>query len=380
MKNYIPTIINEFAITGTLKTYQPFGNGHLHDTYKVQVQGGTTGREEVYIVQRINHFAFRNPVQLMENISRVTTHIRKKLSHLPPNELERRVLSIVSTKQGEQVFLDETGNYWRLFAFIPGSCSYDIILDQRLLFQAAYMLGDFLKMLADLPGPPLYDTIPDFHNGARRLQAFLDVVKVDACNRAQAARTEIDFVYQQAALLSLVSELVQQGEIPLRPTHNDTKVNNVLLDEHTGEGLCVIDLDTTMPGVSMYDFGDLARTTLSTRDEDETDLSTVFVEMPRFKTILQGFLAGAGDSLSETEKHYLLFSTKFMPLIIGLRFLTDFLQGDVYFKIHRQGHNLDRCKRQFKLVQSIIEKEAEMHDILNSTIQNGIIPPAVVLP
>ncbi len=377
MKADIASIIREFQVRGTFLDAKPFGNGHLHDTYKVEVQ--STGQLVAYILQRINSYAFRNPQQLMENINRITAHILGKLqrSGFTPAEIARRVLNVIHTHQGGGYFTDREGNYWRMFTFIAHTRSYDIIHDPHRLFQAAFMFGGFLRMLEDLPSPALFDSIPDFHNGTKRLAVFLEAVHADTTNRAQAAKREIDFVLGQISLFDVVPRLVEQGKIPLRPTHNDTKVNNVLLDETTGQGMCVIDLDTTMSGVSLYDFGDLARTTLSIQKEDEQDLSTVFAEIPRFKIILEGFLTGAGDSLSVIEKDYLVFSTKFMPMIIGLRFLTDYLLGDVYFKIHRPEHNLDRCKRQFKMVQSIIEREEEMLRVTEQCIITtcGIVPP-----
>jgi aminoglycoside phosphotransferase (APT) family kinase protein len=319
-----------------------------------------------YIFQRINHFAFRNPSELMENIVRVTRFIGQKLAaqDLTKTDISRRVLTVILTQEGGSFYRDTEGNYWRAYRFIRGARTYDVpgSLDQA--FQVAYMFGQFLELLQDFPGPPLYETIPDFHNGPKRLKDFQEALASDLYNRAKTAKAEIDFLLAHASLFDVIPALVQKNEIPIRVTHNDPKVNNVMLDDVTGKGVCVIDLDTVMNGVSLYDFGDLARSTLSSTDESERNLSKVFVEIPRFETILKGFFAGVGESLTQTARDYLVFSSKLMTLLIGMRFLTDYLQGDVYFKVHRQGHNLDRCRRQFKLVQSILKHEKQLNAIV----------------
>jgi Phosphotransferase enzyme family len=365
---HIEAIIKEFAIVGKLHEARPYGNGHLHDTFLVSMQpeANEDNKPEQYILQRINHSAFHNPPALMENIIRITNHIRLKLRDKFPSqqELSRRVLHVIFSREGNGFYLDHIGNYWRVYSFVSGTRSYDTIKDPAQLFQVSYMFGQFLHLLADLPSPPLHEGIADFHHGPKRLAAFRTALTTDTCNRAREAATEIQFLERHAAIFDKIPALVKQGDIPLRPTHNDTKVNNVLLDNVSGEGVCVIDLDTAMTGVSLYDFGDLVRTTLSNKDEDETDLSGVFADIPRFEVILKGFLAGCGPSLNQMEVDNLILGSKFMTLLIGMRFLTDFLQGDPYFKIHRENQNLDRCRRQFKLVQSILEHEEEMQAIV----------------
>ena len=365
----ISSIMQQFQVEGQFLWAEPYGSGHLHDTFRVAMTLAENKREPhlFYILQKINHSAFGNPPQLMDNIVRITSHIRKKLEavHISPDELKRRVLTVVHSKEGQYFFKDGSGCYWRVYDFVPDTCSYDSILEPEKLYQAAYKFGEFLEQLNDLPHPPLHEAIAHFHDGLHRFDVFRKAVSDDVCHRVKEAKEDIDLVFELGSYFDVIPGLVKRGEIPLRPTHCDTKVNNVLLDKKTGEGMCVIDLDTTMMGVSLYDFGDLARTSLSTMAEDEPDLSRVEVEIPRYKIILDGFLAGAGSSLNKKEKEYLLFGAKLMTLLIGMRFLTDHLHGDTYFKIHRPAHNLDRSRRQFKLLRSIIEKEDQLTEILD---------------
>lgn len=360
----IESIVKHFRVKGEFLDARSYGTGHLHDTLLVNMLDNQ--RSVPYIFQRINHFAFRNPSELMENIVRVTRFIRQKLEaqNLTKSEISRRVLTVILTREGGAFYRDTEVNYWRAYIFIKGAQTYDVLDSLDQAYQVAYMFGQFLALLQDFPGPPLHETIPDFHNGPKRLKDFQDELASDLHNRAKTAKPEIDIILAHASLFDVIPALVKTNEIPIRVTHNDPKVNNVMLDDATGQGVCVIDLDTVMNGVSLYDFGDLARSILSSTDEDERNLSKVFVEIPRFETILKGFFAGVGESLTQTERDYLVFSSKLMTLLIGMRFLTDYLRGDVYFKVHRQGHNLDRCRRQFKLVQSILEHEKQLNAIV----------------
>jgi hypothetical protein len=359
----VETIVKQFRIEGKFLDARPYGTGHLHDTLLVNM---IDNQQNVpYIFQRINHFAFRNPPGLMENILRVTGFIRQKLEaqHLTKSDISRRVLTVILTRDGAAFYRDPGGNYWRAYIFIKGAHTYDKLDSLDQAYQVAYMFGQFLALLQDFPDPPLHETIPDFHNGPKRFRDFQEALASDLHNLAKTAKAEIDFLLAHESMFDVIPALVQKNEIPIRVTHNDPKVNNVMLDDATGKGVCVIDLDTVMNGVSLFDFGDLARSTLSSTDEDERNLTKVFVEIPRFETILKGFFAGVGESLTQTEQDYLVLSSKLMTLLIGVRFLTDYLRGDVYFKIHRQGHNLDRCRRQFKLAQSILEHEEEMMEL-----------------
>jgi len=357
----IETIVKQFQVDGDFLDARPYGTGHLHDTLLVNMIDNQL--PVPYIFQRINHFAFRNPSVLMENIVRVTGFIRQKFEaqQMTKDDISRRVLTVILTRDGAAFYRDTKSNYWRAYIFIKGAQTYDKLDSLDQAYQVSYMFGQFLALLQDFPGPPLHETIPGFHNGPKRFRDFQEALASDRHNRAKTAKAEIDFLLAHASMFDVIPALVQKNEIPIRVTHNDPKVNNVMLDDVSGTGVCVIDLDTVMNGVSLFDFGDLARSGLSSAAEDERDLSKVSIEIPRFETILKGFLAGVGESLTQTEQDYLVFSSKLMTLLIGMRFLTDYLQGDVYFKIHRPGQNLDRCRRQFKLVQSILEHEEQMN-------------------
>jgi len=364
----VQSVVDQFQVNGEFLRAQSHGTGHINDTYVVYLLRG--GIEVPYIFQRINHTVFPNPPLVMENIVRVTRHIRQKLEARSKNteNISRHVLTVIFTHEGLSYYRDSEGNYWRAYIFIDRARSYDTLQSMDQVFQVARMFGQFQEMLHDFPEPPLHETIPGFHNGGKRLNDFQEALEADPANRAKMAAPEIDFVMTHASLFNVLPDLVKTGKIPIRVTHNDTKINNVLLEDSTGEGVCVIDLDTVMPGLLLYDFGDLARTTLSPTDEDEQDLAKISVEIPRFEAILNGFLSAAGNILTHTEWDFLVFSTKMMTQMIGMRFLTDYLSGDVYFKICRRDHNLDRCRAQFRLVQSIMEHEEEMNTIIKRFI------------
>jgi len=340
----------------------PYGSGHINDTFAVDC--GSIAGNRRYLLQRINHAVFRKPPELMDNIGRVTGHIRKKLESSKEKDIDRKVLRLIPTMDGGNYHREDDGNYWRCYVFIENAKTYDVLNNLKQAYEAARAFGTFQKMLVDLPKPVLYETIPDFHNGPKRFEAFQRAVQADACNRAKAAKEEIDFLQANGWVFDVFPKLIEQGKLPIRITHNDTKINNVMIDDRTDEGICVVDLDTVMPGLALYDFGDIMRTTLSSAAEDERDLSRVFMEMPRFEAILKGYLSAAGAFLNKTEKEHLVFGGEMITLVIGTRFLTDFLSGDTYFKIHREGHNLDRCRTQFKLVRSITEQQEEMLNLV----------------
>jgi thiamine kinase-like enzyme len=297
----------------------------------------------------------------MDNIVRVTRHIFSKLEPVTSkDEIYRNVLTVIPTRDGGTYHKDAEGNYWRTYFFIENAKTYDVITNIDQAYQSAKAFGNFQNMLADLPQPPLFETIPNFHNGPKRFENFQQAVENDICNRVKDAKNEIDFVLANRRIFETVPQLIEQQKLPIRITHNDTKINNVMIDDYTGRGICVIDLDTVMPGSALYDFGDIMRTTISRSEEDERDLSKVFVQMPWFEAILKGYLESASKFLNKTEIENLVFGGKLITFIIGTRFLTDFLSGDVYFKIHRDGQNLDRARTQFKLVASIMANEQEM--------------------
>jgi aminoglycoside phosphotransferase (APT) family kinase protein len=347
-----------FQISGTFIGATPYGSGHINDTYCVVFhEAGVPVR---YLLQRINHSIFKNPAALMENIQRVTAHLAAQMADEP--DRERRVLTLIPALDGRAWHVDEEGNYWRAFRFIESAHTYDAVESAEQAFQAAKAFGHFQKLLASLPAPRLHDTIPDFHNTPKRFVALVEAIAADAAGRAVLAKPEIDFGLKHQHLASILLD----ANLPERVTHNDTKFNNVLLDDDTGEGICVIDLDTVMPGLALYDFGDMVRTTTSPAMEDERDLSKVNLQFPMFEALLRGYLSSAGEFLTKAEKQYLVFSGKLITFEIGIRFLTDYLAGDTYFKVHRDRQNLDRCRTQFKLVESIEQQEERMERLVQS--------------
>jgi hypothetical protein len=362
LRHDVKSIGSQFQIFGEFITAEPYGSGHINDTYCATFrQGGATVR---YIHQRINHKIFQQPVALMENIQRVTEHIRSKLSSSP--DLSRRVLTVIPTRDGKIFHVDPDGNYWRTYIFIEHAHTYDAVETTTQAFQAAAAFGRFQKQLADLPAPRLHDTIPGFHDTPRRFAALEKAIEADAAGRAKLAMAEIEFALRHKPMAAVLTDLQAKGLIPERTTHNDTKFNNVMLDDATHEGICVIDLDTVMPGLALYDFGDMVRTTTSPAKEDEKDLSKVQMQFPMFEALCRGYLSTAGEFLNKTEKQYLAFAGKLITFEIGIRFLADHLAGDVYFKVHREGHNLDRCRTQFKLVESIEQQEDRMSKLVES--------------
>lgn len=352
LKHNVQTVAGHFSIPGEFLTAAPYGNGHINDTYAaVFNQDGMRVR---FIAQRINHNIFKNPVALMDNVQRVTSHLGNKIAGQP--DQSRRVLALIPTCEGRSFYRDEQGNYWRVYNFIEKARTYDTVESPKQAFEAAKTFGEFQKLLSDLPAPRLHDTIPDFHHTPKRFAALEKAIEADSANRAKLAGAEIEFAVRRKAICGVLLD----GALPERVTHNDTKLNNVMLDELTGEGICVIDLDTVMPGLVLYDFGDMVRTTTSPAREDEQDLSKVTMQFPMFEALVRGYLASASEFLTAREKQFLAFSAKLITFEIGIRFLTDFLAGDTYFKVHRDGHNLDRCRTQFKLVESIERQEEQM--------------------
>jgi len=358
LKHDVRSVVRDFEILGEFYSADPYGSGHINDTYcAVFQQAGVLVR---YILQRINHNIFKNPVALMENIQRVTGHLGAKVAG--EHDASRRVLTLVSTRAGKAWHVDAEGNHWRAYLFIEKARTYDAVESPDQAFQAAKAFGRFQHLLADLPASRLHDTIPDFHHTPKRFAALEKAIVADVAGRAKLVKPEIEFALAHKAMTSVLLD----ANLPERVTHNDTKFNNVMLDDATGEGICVIDLDTVMPGLALYDFGDMVRTTTSPAKEDERDLSKVQMQFPMFEALVRGYLSTAGGFLTKGEKQQLAFSGKLITFEIGIRFLTDYLAGDTYFKVHREGHNLDRCRTQFKLVESIEQQEAQMNKLVEA--------------
>jgi hypothetical protein len=359
MRNDLSSIVAHFAIPGEFLDAAPYGAGHIHDTFRVRSSPSSS-----FILQRINARVFTNPQAVMENIVRVTGHLRAKLAAVPGSDPSREALRMVPAKDGRMWFVDDNSSYWRMFDLIGGAVTHEVCESHGQAFEAARVVARFQSLLSDLPGERLRETIPFFHHTPRRLQALEDAVARDVANRCAGAQAEIEFALSRRDLANSVVHLLETGRIPERVTHNDTKLNNVLFDETTGRGLCIVDLDTCMPGSVLYDFGDMVRTMTSNAAEDEADLSRVFMDMQYFDALLLGYLDEARGFLCADEIGNLALSGRLMTFTVGVRFLTDHLAGDTYFKVHRPCHNLDRCRNQFKLVQSMEEQAAEMEAVV----------------
>ena len=352
------TVARQFQISGEFGSATRYGSGHINDTYRAVFE--QAGAEKRFILQRINIGIFKNPAALMENIQRVTAYLAAQAAREP--ESERRVLTLVSTRDGRAWHVDAEGNYWRAYRFIEGARTYDAVESTEQAFQAAKAFGRFQQMLANLPAPRLHETIPDFHNTPKRFKALEEAVAADVAGRAKLAGREIEFALARKSMVSVLLD----AKLPERVTHNDTKFSNVLLDDATGEGICVVDLDTVMPGLALYDFGDMVRTTTSPAVEDERDLSRVMMQFAMFEALVRGYLHAAEGFLTKAEKRHLVFSGKLITFEQGIRFLADYLAGDTYYKVQREGHNLDRCRTQFKLIESIEEQEERMERLVEA--------------
>ena len=311
----------------------------------------------------MNKNIFLNPEELMDNVSGVTAWLRKKIL-ADGGDVERETLNLVNTRDGRPFYKDSCGEYWRAYLFIEDATSFDQVENDDDFYQSAVAFGHFQRLLSDYPAATLHETIKDFHNTTDRLRKFKEAIINDVCGRAAEVKPEIQFVLEREKLAHILCDLQKNGEIPLRVTHNDTKLNNILIDNKTGKAICVIDLDTVMPGLSVNDFGDSIRFGASTAAEDEKDLSKVFFDMHLYELYVKGFIEGCGGALTEIEKDMLPVGAMVMTFECGMRFLTDYLEGDHYFKIHREGHNLDRCRTQFKLVKDMEEKLQQMKDIV----------------
>ncbi|MEI6614316.1 MAG: aminoglycoside phosphotransferase family protein, partial [Chrysiogenales bacterium] len=320
-----------------------------------------------YIVQRINHDIFQDVPRLMENIVRVTGHIRGKLQAMPGTDPEREVLTVIAAADGRNFHLDSSGNYWRCYLFIDRHRSFDLVESPERACEGGKHYGRFLKLLADFPDPPLHETIVDFHNLEIHLQRFFNHLHIDSCRRSGEVSAEIAFVQERAEAMKRILLLGQAGHIPLRIIHNDTKFNNILFDEQ-GRGLCIIDLDTVMPGYVHYDFGDAIRSGANQAREDEPDLERVGLNIALFAGYARGFLASLRGCLTEEETSHLAFSAKLFAFLIGLRFLSDYLAGDRYFKTKYPGHNLQRARVQFRLLESMEKQFGQMEDIISGLV------------
>ncbi len=337
---------------------EPYGSGHINSTW-LSVHKSADGKEVKNLMQKISTVAFKKPDELMENIVGVTTFLRDKVD-------EDGTLTVIPTLDGKNFYIDEWDNYWRVYKFIDNATAYQQIENDNDFYTCGLAFGEFQQMLAEYPAEKLHETIVNFHNTPSRFADFKKALAEDKMGRAKDVQPEIDFVLAHECKADAITSKLESGEIPYRVTHNDTKLNNILIDDATGKAKCVIDLDTVMPGAAAYDFGDSIRFGASTGAEDETDLSKISVDVHLFEVFAKGYLSTANKFLTPAEKDSLVTGAYLMTLECGVRFLTDYLNGDVYFKIHREHHNLDRCRTQFKLVADMETKEAELRAIVNS--------------
>lgn len=355
-------IAMKFKFEGEITELIPFGSGHINDTLRLtaSLPDGTKKR---YILQKMNDGIFKNPKELMENVVNVTTFLRKKII-AAGGDPERETLNIIPTVDGDS-YLSDGGDCWRMYLFIEGATSYDEVKKPEDFYNSALSFGNFQRMLSDYPAATLHETIVNFHNTVSRFADFKRAVEADVCGRAASVQEEIGFALKREADTHIICDALEQKRIPLRVTHNDTKLNNIMIDDRTGKGLCVIDLDTVMPGSALYDYGDSIRFGANTGAEDEKNLDLISLDLALFDIYTKGFLEGCGGSLTKEETMLLPMGAKLMTYECGIRFLEDYLKGDVYFKIHRPEHNLDRCRTQFKLVADMEEKWKNMEDIVH---------------
>ena len=342
---------------------EKYGCGHINDTFLGTSLNGSEMPKK-FVFQRVNHHVFPEVPEVMENILRVTSHIHDKLVASGCPDPERRTLSVIRANDGNPFYQDPDGDYWRAYPFIDNTRWVDVVTSAEEALAAAIAFGNFAKGVSDIPDPPLHVTIPRFHDTPNRFNNLKKAIEADSKNRAASVREEIDFAMSCEQWHDVVAKAQESGEVPQRIAHNDTKINNVLFDGTSGEGICVIDLDTVMPGSALHDFGDLVRTAAATAAEDELDLDRVGITLPIFEALAKGYLESCGDVLTPKEVELLAMSGKLMTFEVGMRFLTDHLQGDTYFKIHRPGHNLDRARTQFQLVRKLQEAEEQMSSVV----------------
>lgn len=357
---------SSFAVYGDFAGIEAYGTGHINATFRFTMdQGGRTVR---YLLQRINTSIFRDPEGLMDNVVRVTEHLRRRLAAEGRTELSRRALTVVPTREGRPLWRDEAGGAWRCYLFIEKASASDLMNSPEKARYLGEASGRFLCLLSDMPGPRLVESIPNFHNPRLRYAAFEKALSGDPRGRASSVRPEIAFMRENREGFDRILAALESGAVPERTTHNDTKISNLLLDDATAEAICMIDLDTVMPGSSAYDFGDLARTVPTSAAEDDPDNSSMSLVMPMYEALAQGFARGTADKgrsfLTPAERELLPWGARIVTLLMAIRFLTDYLCGDVYYHVARESHNLDRCRSQIALIRSM---DARWTEVLSVT-------------
>ncbi len=359
----IRDILSSYAFPGICRSCVRFGSGHINDTFFATYDDG--GKENRYIVQRINTDVFKDVDALMDNIWRVTSFLAEKIIK-NGGDASREAMTFIKNKEGALYTRSKKGACWRAYRFIEDALSIDAAQSEADFYNASYAFGTFQYLLSDFPASSLHETIPAFHDTPKRYRDFIDTVKRDACGRAASVRDEIDFYISHEDDMRVYADAYSEGVLPLRVTHNDAKLNNVLLDRETRKGLCVIDLDTVMPGFAGFDFGDAIRFGASTGAEDERDLSKVRLDEGLFRAGAEGYIAGSRGTLTEDELRLLPVGAKIMTLECGMRFLADYIEGDRYFKTDRKSHNLDRARTQIKLVREFEKRKDSLEAIVRS--------------
>ncbi len=354
----IEAIVSKFKIDGKPLTVRTFGSGYINDTYRV-----ITDKGQNYLLQKINHFVFKDVPGLMSNIVNVTSHLKEKLKSIPGADPEKQVLTPIENTGGSYFIQDDAGNYWRVFIFLSHTKSYDQVLTEKQAYEGGKAFGNFQALLADMDTRLVIDTIPNFHNIEVRLANLDRAVEADSQHRLNKVLTEVEFVNEHREEMSRILRLGRAGVLPERIIHNDTKFNNVLLDEHD-LAQCVIDLDTVMPGYVAYDFGDAVRTIINNAAEDEAELRLIGLNISLFTAFVKGYLKQTAKFLTEAEASSLIDGALLLPYMQGVRFLTDYLNGDIYFKINSPWHNLQRTKAQFQLVKKLLEAKETLNDII----------------
>jgi len=360
------TIFEVFAVQGTFATCTPIGEGHINDTFLVKTN---ETENPDYVIQRINHLIFKNVDGLMTNILRVTSHLHKKLLQEPAKSGHSLAMRLIETNNHKTYFKDLHGNYWRCFEFVKNSTNHDAPLSPHRAFEGGKALGKFQFLLSDLPGEPLFEVLPDFHNLKKRLENFDRALSQNPVGRAESVKIELEKIQARANEMLLVYRLGEAGKIPVRITHNDTKFNNILFD-NSENAICIIDLDTVMNGFILFDFGDAVRSLANMATEDEADLFKIHFDLPLYQSFAQGYFAEARKFLTPTEIEHLAFSAKLLTYIMGLRFLTDYIAGDVYYKIAKPDHNLIRARNQICLLESMEENFNKMQDVIREIVED----------
>ena len=351
-------IADQFAIEGQYVVGEEVNSGHINSTFRVTYEL-ENGERRRYILQRINDKVFKDPLAVMRNVECVTSHINWKVLR-KKRELGGQTLSLYPHKTGRFYGSGKGGGIWRCYNYLEGCQTYDVVENARQAYEAGRAFGAFQNLVSDLPPGEIVETIPDFHHTRKRFEALMAAVEEDRHGRVVSVQSELDFVLGCEEAFDRLLNLVEKGLLPIRITHNDTKINNVLFDQETDEAVCVIDLDTVMPGLSLYDFGDLVRTATNPAAEDERDLTKVKLRVRIFESLVEGYLASAGPVLTQEEVSQMAFSGRLISLELGMRFLTDHLNGDVYFRVSREGQNLDRARTQLCLARQIEEEEEGM--------------------